>query len=103
MQLKRKRTESYDPFLRPTMSRGDCRVLAGKSCTWPTLVRDNRDCYILYSAPIHWLIHGHMTSNNENISPQILLAGNTAKTMTSNGKEFTVTREMLNAVARDQR
>ena len=26
-----------------------------------------------------------------------------AKTMTSNGKQFTVTREMLTAVARDQR
>ena len=30
-------------------------------------------------------------------------AGNIAKTMTSNGKQFTVTREMLTAVARDQR
>ena len=29
------------------------------------------------------------------------LAGNIAKTMTSNGKQFTVTREMLTAVARD--
>ena len=29
-------------------------------------------------------------------------AGNIAKTMTSNGKQFTVTREMLTAVARDQ-
>ena len=28
-------------------------------------------------------------------------AGNIAKTMTSNGKQFTVTREMLTAVARD--
>ena len=31
------------------------------------------------------------------------LAGNIAKTMTSNGKQFTITREMLTAVARDQR
>ena len=30
-------------------------------------------------------------------------AGNIAKTMTSNGKQFTITREMLTAVARDQR
>ena len=30
-------------------------------------------------------------------------AGNIAKTMTSNGKQFTVTREMLTAAARDQR
>ena len=29
------------------------------------------------------------------------LAGNIAKTMTSNGKQFTVTREMLTAFARD--
>ena len=29
-------------------------------------------------------------------------AGNIAKTMTSNGKQFTVTRGMLTAVARDQ-
>ena len=29
-------------------------------------------------------------------------AGNIAKTMTSNRKQFTVTHEMLNAVARDQ-
>ena len=54
-----------------------------------------------YSAPIHWLVHGHMTSNNETVSRQIPLAGNIAKTMTSNGKQFTVTREMLTAVARD--
>ena len=30
-------------------------------------------------------------------------AGNIAKTMTSNGKQFTVTRAMLTVVARDQR
>ena len=30
-------------------------------------------------------------------------AGNIAKTMTSNGKQFTVTREMLTAVLHDQR
>ena len=55
-----------------------------------------------YSAPIHWLVHGHMTSNNETVSRQMPWAGNIAKTMTSNGKQFTVTREMLTAVARDQ-
>ena len=53
-----------------------------------------------YSAPIHWLVHGHMTSNNETVSRQMPLAGNIAKTMTSNGKQFTVTREILTAVAR---
>ena len=55
-----------------------------------------------YSAPIHWLVHGHMTSNNETVSRQMPSPGNIAKTMTSNGKQFTVTREMLTAVARDQ-
>ena len=30
-------------------------------------------------------------------------AGNIAKTMTPNGKQFTVTRQMLTAVARDQK
>ena len=44
-----------------------------------------------------------MTSNNETVSRQMPWAGNIAKTMTSNGKQFTVTREMLTAVARDQR
>ena len=55
-----------------------------------------------HSAPIHWQVHGHMTSNNETVSRQMQWAGNTAKTMTSNGKQFTVTREMLTAVARDR-
>ena len=52
-----------------------------------------------YSAPTHWLVHGHMTSNNETVSRQMPWAGNIAKTMTSNGKQFTVTREMLTAFA----
>ena len=54
-----------------------------------------------YSVPIHWLIHGHMTFNNETVSRQLPWVGNIAKTMTSNGKQFTVTGEMLTAVARD--
>ena len=29
-----------------------------------------------YSAPIHWLVHGHMTSNNETVSRQMPWAGN---------------------------
>ena len=53
-----------------------------------------------YSAPIHWLVHCHMTSNNKTVSRQMPWAGNIAKTMTSNRKQFTVTREMLTAVAR---
>ena len=56
-----------------------------------------------YSGTIHWLVHGHMTSNNETVSRQMPWAGNIAKIMTSNGKQFTVTHEMLTAVARDQR
>ena len=52
-----------------------------------------------YSAPIHWLVHGHMTSNNETVSRQIPWVGNIAKTMMSNRKQFTVTRKMLTAVA----
>ena len=55
-----------------------------------------------YSASFHWLVHGHMTSNNETVSRQMPWAGNIAKTMTSNGKQFTVTCEMLTAVARDR-
>ena len=55
-----------------------------------------------YSETFHWLVHGHMTSNNETVSRQMPWAGNIAKTMTSNGKQFTVTREMLTAVARDR-
>ena len=56
-----------------------------------------------YSAPIHWLVHGHMTSNIKTVSRQIPWAGNIVKTMTSNGKQFTVTCtcEMLTAVAHD--
>ena len=44
-----------------------------------------------------------MTSNNETVSRQMPRADNIAKTMTSNGKQFIVAREMLTAVARDQR
>ena len=44
-----------------------------------------------------------MTSNNETVSREMPRAGNIAKPMTSNGKQFTVTREMLTAVARDRR
>ena len=56
-------------------------------------------CFSRYSAPIHWLGHGHMTSNNETVYRQMSRASNIAKTMTSNGKQFTVSREMLTTVA----
>ena len=52
-----------------------------------------------YSVPFHWLVRGHMTSNNKTVSCQMLWAGNIAKTMMSNGKQVTVTRQMLTAVA----
>ena len=55
-----------------------------------------------YSMPIYWLDHGHMTSNNKSVSHQMPWAGNIAKTITSNGKQFTVTREMSTAVACDR-
>ena len=55
-----------------------------------------------HSSPIHWLVHGHMTSNNETVSRQMPSANNIAKTMTSNSKQFTVTRKTLTTVARDQ-
>ena len=42
-----------------------------------------------YSAPIHWLVHGHMTSNTETVFHQVLWALNIAKTMTLNGKHLT--------------
>ena len=45
-------------------------------------------CFSLYSVPIHWLVHGHMTSNNETVPRQMLWAGNIAKNMTSNGKPW---------------
>ena len=47
-----------------------------------------------YSASYR-LVHGHMTSNNETVSRQMPRAGNIVKTMTSNGKQFTVTRSTV--------
>ena len=41
-----------------------------------------------YSVSFNWLVHGHMTSNNETVSRQMPWAGNIAKAMTSNGKQF---------------
>ena len=43
-----------------------------------------------------------MTSNNETVSHQMPWAGNIGKTVTSNRKQFTVTHEMLTAVACDR-
>ena len=57
-------------------------------------------CYITgvfsrYSASFHWLVHGYMTSNNETVSRQMPWACKIAKAMTSNGKQFTVTRSTV--------
>ena len=38
------------------------------------------------SAHSHWLLQGHMTSNNETVSRQNLCAGHIARSMTSEGK-----------------
>ena len=59
-------------------------------------------CFSPKSVPIHWLVHGHMTSSNETVSCQMPWVDNIAKYMTSNGKQCIVTREMLTAVARDR-
>ena len=73
------------------------------------LVTENQKAKLLYSwrfsgysTPIYWLVHGHMTSHNEIVYRQRPWAGNIAKTMTSNGKQFTISREILIVVARDQ-
>ena len=47
-----------------------------------------------YSAPIHWLVHGHMTSNNETVSRQIPSAGNS-------GENCDVKRETVHCYLRN--
>ena len=49
--------------------------------------------------PIHWLVYGHITLNNEIISGQMPCSCSIAKIRMSNVKEFTVTHKMLTAVA----
>ena len=53
---------------------------------------------------INWLVLGRMMSNDETVSYQMheRVTG-IEKTLTSNGKQFTVTRAILSAGARDQR
>ena len=51
----------------------------------------------------HSLASSWSHDNNGTVSRQMPRAGNIAKTMTSNRKQFTITREMLTAVALDQR
>ena len=77
---------------------------------WPEanswFARHNKShCYIACVFPATaypFIVQGHMTSNNETVSCQMPWAGNIAKSMTSNGKQFIVTLEMLTAVARDR-
>ena len=71
-------------------------------CNWPDDYNIMQHSLLLYSwrfsrysASFHWLVHGHMTSNNETVSREMPRAGNIAKTMTSNGKQFTVTRSTV--------
>ena len=50
-------------------------------------------CYIagvffLYSAPIHWLVPGHMTSNNETVSRQIFLSTSSRETLRFSGNKI---------------
>ena len=86
-----------------------CDLLLDRWCTatWNLFVSYNRELnfarikaallyswrFSRYNAPIHWPVHGHMTSSNETVSRQMPRAGNIAKIMTSTGKQFTVTRD----------
>ena len=83
------------------------RVHCACSYVWPRLScdvlrHDNRTSthalasvlakrrFFRYSASIYWLVHGHMKCNNEIVYRQMTWAGNIAKNMTWNGKQFTV-------------
>ena len=74
-------------------------ILLSNSCKNTLFYSWHFSCY---SAPIHWLVHGHMTSNSETVSCQMPWTGNIVKTVTSNRKQFTLRHEMLTAVARDR-
>ena len=43
------------------------------------------------SAHSHWLLRGHMTSNNETVFPQNFGVGNIAKSVTSKGNSVLLT------------
>ena len=84
-------------------------IKISNSCTLSYNVHPGKHLILLYSWSfscysmlIHWLVHSHMASNNETVSCQMPWVGSIAKTMTSNRKQFTVTCEMLTAVARDR-
>ena len=59
-------------------------------CQWVYNVLSYSLRFSRYSAPIHWLDHGNMTSNNETVYRQMPWACNIAKTKTSNGKQLHV-------------
>ena len=66
-------TEKFDAFFElslhfkiPRSVDGTNNQTVGESCvTFVNSWRISRD-----SAPIHWLVHGHMSSNNETVSRQ---------------------------------
>ena len=102
------KTNSHSASLHPDVKIGICKFICS-TFYWISVytggIGNILICYIswhfsCYSAPIHWLVHCHMTSNNETVSRQMPWACNIAKTMTWNRKQFTVTRKMLTAIAR---
>ena len=64
---------------------------------WKNCYCHIRGIFLLQRA-CYWLVHGHMTSNNE---PPNAMSGQHWENYDVNGKQFTVTREMLTVVARD--
>ena len=54
-----------------------CLLFYEESVSWLSIVQTRKIiCYIAgvffrYSAPIHWLVHCHMASNNEAVSRQM--------------------------------
>ena len=78
------------------------------SLKYVTRSASNNNCYIAGVFPAtanpfigYFMVTWRLTTD-ETVSRQMPWAGNIAKTMTSNGKQSTVTREMLTAVARDR-
>ena len=55
-----------------------------------------------YSSPIHWLVHGHMTSNSDCLPPNAM-SGQRCEKYDVKRETVHYYREMLTAIARDQR
>ena len=88
---------TYSFFWRSRCRRRCFSFLIAKELQVPIKTREKylsgKYCWLLYSwkffpssACFHWLLRGHMTSNNETVSRHNLWAGNIAKSMTSEGK-----------------